>query len=625
MIVGWLAIILLAGLTGTPALANEVASEPSSDNRMQQLLDAMQPGWNLGNTLDADGSETAWGNPEVTQELIAAIKAQGYNSIRIPITWNHRMGPGPDYLISETFMARVQQIVDWSLDAGLIAIIDMHHDSRWMLNMANEREAVLEKFSAAWTQIANHFKDYPDQLVFEGINEPRFSEDWGEDRPIYFEMVHELNTTFHKIVRESGGNNATRALILTTLTGAHSQPRLNALYKTFEKLNDPNLIATVHYYGMYQFSVNMAGYTTFDNRVKQDVIDTFDRVHDTFVAKGIPVLIGEFGLLGFDKYVETIQHGEVLKYLEFVTYYAREKRMTHVLWDNGQHFDRRNLVWNNPDFHAIMMASLTGRSSTAESDSVYVRKGEENKDYTVHLNLNGNNLVEVRYEEKMLVKGRDYELDGEQLTLKAELIQKLMTDELGPAAKLTLVFSAGADWVLHLIHYDTPELEDADWSRSQFAVPVNFNGDRLATMKAVYAKGGNAGPDSWTPYKEFGKSFDPDYQYNLIKLTQDFFKEVEDGEVILTFVFWSGTELEYHLTVEGHKVYGKAPGSGDEGQDAGGSDNGEPVADAPLPPSDPADAGDAENASGGAMMWGWIVIAALAILAGIMVYRNVKG
>lgn len=630
--------VIVSGVLMPSALANENTDREGSE--VQRLVDAMQPGWNLGNTLDATGDETSWGNPKVTKELIEAIRAQGYNSIRIPITWDHRMGPGPDYTIDPAFMARVQEIVDWSLDAGLIAIINMHHDSRWMLNMANEREDVLARFRTAWTQIADHFKAYdPEKLLFEGINEPRFSEDWNEDRPIFFEMVHELQTTFYEVVRESGGHNGTRPLVLTTVTGGHGQARLDALVETIEQLADPRLIATVHFYGYYPFSVNMAGATTFDETARQDIIHNFNRIHDTFVKRGIPVIIGEFGLLGFDKYVETIQHGEVLKYLEFVTHYAREKRMTHMLWDNGQHFNRNELVWNNPDFHKVMMASLTGRSSYTESDTIYVHRGEALRDVTHRLHLNGNELTGIRAGDRLLEPGTDYERDGDRLTFKAGLLESLLGDGLGPQASLTLTFSAGADWVVHLVQYETPELKEAEWGRHNFAVPVKFNGDRLATMAAVYADGSFPAPEAWTPYKEFGKSFDPDYQYNVIRLLPDFLNEVKDGEVKLTFHFWSGTKLDYLLTVDGNSVIGKVPGQGDGGTqtdhesgadaaESGGTDSegakSDETAGSPSSEHDAAADSGQDKQNNRALLWGVIVTAALAALAGALVHRFIK-
>jgi endoglucanase len=532
-------------------------AELSKDkSKMQIYADAMQPGWNLGNTFDASGSETSWGNPTTTKQLIDKLVDEGYKSIRIPITWNHRMGDAPDYAVNPQFMERIQEVVDWALDSGLYVMINLHHDSQWIFPMETEHDEVLAKFNALWTQIAAHFKDYPNTLSFESINEPRFSEDWGKDTPEYFTMLEELNTSFHSIVRSFKGNNAKRPLILPTMTGSPSQARLDALYQTMTTLNDKNLIATFHFYGFYNFSINQAGNTTFNDEVKNDLIEAFDRAYNVFAAKGIPVIVGEFGLLGFDKFVDTIQQGEKLKYMEYLTYYAKEKGFPHMLWDNGQHYNRRTLEWNDKDLGQVLMASLTGRSTNAETDSIYLKKGSVIEDITIQLNLNGNTLVDVRNGDKVLVSGQDYEIKGDMITLKANLLESLVTNLFGSNATLTAKFSAGADWKFHVINYDTPILKSTNGFITGFSIPTDFNGDKLATMEAIYTSGGNAGPNDWTSFKEFGSMFNPLYNTNEIKLLPDFFKQVKDGEVLLRMHFWSGSIVEYTITKNQSTIIG---------------------------------------------------------------------
>lgn len=579
-----------AGFAGArPIEPSRTGDEPFS---LQALVDAMHPGWNLGNSLDATGSETSWGNPRTTRELIEQIKAAGFKSIRIPITWDHRMGGPPDYRIDETFMARVQEIVDWSLDAGLYVILNVHHDTgQWIIQMPRDRENVLTRFRAIWVQVAEHFKDYPHTLLFEGINEPRFSQDWNEDRPLYFELADELQTIFHQVVRSSGGLNSTRPLLLTTLTGSPSQARMNELLKTIEKLSDDRIIATVHYYGYYPFSVNVAGGYRFDNQARNDVVQTFDRVHTTFVARGIPVIVGEFGLLGFDRGLWTIERGEMLKYFEWVTHVAREKRLTLMLWDNGQHFDRRAHRWTIPELYETIMASVEGRASQAESDMLFVRAGAPIRDTEITIYLNGNELVDVLLDGAPLTRGVDYDLalsdldsSSGRLVFKASLIEQILTGtpasapaapsvgpgtpsaasvtppvapaQLGVVATLACRFSHGPDWTIEVIVYDRPRLAAAEGSVFTFAIPTEFGGDRLAAMEAVYATGGNAGPANWTSFKEFGLAFVPEYEHRRIRLPREFFNEVRDEQVVLTFHFWSGEVVRYTLVKEGNWVTG---------------------------------------------------------------------
>ena len=121
----------------------------------------MQPGWNLGNTLDAIPDETAWGNPLTTQTLLRHVRSQGYNSIRIPITWSNHHGPAPDYTIDAAWLARVRQIVDWSLTEGLYVMINLHHDSwQWINTYPTDQANVLNRYRALWTQVTAAFRNH---------------------------------------------------------------------------------------------------------------------------------------------------------------------------------------------------------------------------------------------------------------------------------------------------------------------------------------------------------------------------------------------------------------------------------------------------------------------------------
>jgi len=365
-------IMLMIRITALPAEAND-----SGKTAMQKYVEALAPGWNLGNTFDAIGGETAWGNPLTTKEMIDAIAESGFKSIRIPITWKHYMGNAPDYTIRPEALKRIQEVIDWSLEAGLYVMINLHHDSDWIMKMETDYDHVIGRYNAAWTQIAGHFKEYPHTLLFESINEPRFSHDWNEDKSQYFEMLEELNLSFHRIVRQPGGKNKTRPLVLPTVATSPSENRMNKLRKTIDDLKDKNLIATIHYYGFWPFSVNVAGFTTFNQEVADDIVRNFNNIHKTFVAHGIPVVVGEYGLLGFDRSLGTIQHGEIIKFFEYVNYYGHEKGLTMMLWDNGQHFNRRTLTWRDEQLLRVIQSSTGGRSSTAETDSVFIKKGQD--------------------------------------------------------------------------------------------------------------------------------------------------------------------------------------------------------------------------------------------------------
>ncbi|MFI7078635.1 cellulase family glycosylhydrolase [Micromonospora sp. NPDC049903] len=542
----------------TPPPTTPPPTTPPPAGDAMAYVDAMQPGWNLGNTFDSVGAdETAWGNPRVTPAQLDAIRAQGFNSIRIPVTWSNRHGAAPSYTIDAAWLNRIKEVVGWALDDGFYVMINIHHDSwQWIHEMPTNRTTVLNRYNALWTQIAAAFRDASPKLHFESVNEPQFANSSGDAQNA--QLLHELNTSFHRIVRASGGNNATRMLVLPTLHTSSDQPRIDELVSTFTQLGDRNLIATVHFYGYWPFSVNVAGGTRFDAVTQQDLVDRFDRVHNAFVARNIPVVIGEYGLLGFDRHTGTVQQGEKLKFFEFLGHYARTKRLTTQLWDNGQHFDRVAFRWKDAELFAQIKSSWTTRSGTASADQVYVPRTGSVTAKSLTLNLNGTTFSGLRQGTTNLTQGTDYTVSGNQLTLTASALTRLVGSRAyGVNATLHARFSTGVPWRIDIVTYDPPVLSNATGTTSAFTIPTQFRGDQLATMEAKYADGSNAGPHDWTSYKEFDVAFAPDYAANRIALTSTFFGDVRDGApVTLTFHFWSGARATYRVTKSGTAVTG---------------------------------------------------------------------
>ncbi|BCB90503.1 cellulase family glycosylhydrolase [Phytohabitans suffuscus] len=543
--------------TSAPPTTRPPTTPPPAGNAMAAVA-AMQPGWNLGNSLDAVGAdETAWGNPRVTAALLDNIRAQGFNSIRIPVTWSNHHGGAPSYTIDAAWLSRVREVVDWAIADGFYVMINLHHDSwQWINTMPTDRTNVLNRYNALWRQLAAAFRDSSPRLTFESVNEPQFTGASSEAQSI--SLLNELNTSFRDIVRASGGNNATRLLVIPTLHTNADAARVDPALAWFTATNDPNLIATVHYYGYWPFSVNVAGGTRFDATAQQDLTGAFDRVYNAFVARNIPVIIGEYGLLGFDRHTGTIEQGEKLKFFEFLAWYARDRRITTQLWDNGQHFGRTSFQWSDPELFAQIRSGWTTRSGTASSDQVYVPRTGSVTGKSLTLNLNGLSFQGLRQGSTDLASGTDYTVSGSTLTLTAAAVTRLVGSRAyGVNATVQARFSAGVPWRISVITYDPPVLSNATGQTGSFNVPTQFRGDQLATMEARYADGGNAGPHNWTSFKEYDVAFAPNYTGNTITLKPEFFAEVNDGQrVTLTFHFWSGTTLTYYVTRSGANVTG---------------------------------------------------------------------
>lgn len=514
---------------------------------------AMQPGWNLGNTLDATGGETSWGNPKATPELIQKIKDEGFNSIRIPITWGHMMNE--ENVIDASYLARTKEVINYALDADLLVFVNIHHDSWQWLNAItpDENDANYLKFRAIWEQLAEAYKDYPRAVIFESINEPRFDKE-----STYAECLDMMNKACVEIVRASGGNNAERLIVLPTKDTNSEQKYLDQLYGTITEINDPNIIATVHYYGYWPFSVNIAGETEFKGISVTDIDGLVSRLKTTFIDNGIPVIIGEWGLLGFDTALDTVEHGEILKFFEYFCNAVRENGLTTMWWDNGQHINRYSYEWADPSLMAIIKQSMQGRSSTAERDFINLFEGAV-EDKQLKLSLNGNTLAGIRSESGGALSEDSYTLTEDTLTFKADYISALVTDpaQYGRLETLYLEFSVGPDWTVYVYNTSTPEFTEVEGRKGALTIPCDFKGTQLKTVEAKYISGGSNSPGSqnWTTFKQYGDQFTT--VTDGVRFTNNFFNETAgECEIQFIFYFWNDTTVEYNLTVSDGKVVG---------------------------------------------------------------------
>lgn len=553
----------LAGLTGALLIgtgAGAAAADTSApgDSAMDTVA-AMQPSWDLGNTLDAIPDETSWGNPLVAKSVFDTIRSEGFRSVRIPVTWDSHQSAAAPYTIDPAFMSRTRQLVDWALSDGLYVEIDLHHDSwEWIANMATDHDNVLARFDATWTQIAAEFRDESRRLLFESVNEPQFYNATDAQKT---QFMSELNTSFFDVVRQSGGRNATRLLVLPTLGATPDQTLMDDLAGTMAALHDQNLVATVHYYSFWPFSVNIAGFTTFNATVQQDMIDTFARMYDTFVAKGIPVYLGEYGLLNYPDYTNpnnVVEPGEALKYFEMLGYEARINHVTTALWDPGTYLNRNTLQWRDPVLIGQIKSGWTTRSGTAASDQLFVPRSGPIAAQTITLDLNGTEFRGLDAGGWHLIDGRDYAVSGDQVTLTAATVAHLVgSRSYGVDSTLEVRFSSGVPWRVNVITDDAPVLSDATGTTSSLTIPTRFNGDVLATMEAKYADGSGAGPAGWTTYQQYTTAFAPDYPNNGIVLTPAMLGALTDGaRVTLTFHFWSGATVTYYVLKSGTSVNG---------------------------------------------------------------------
>lgn len=359
------AAMMIGVLSGCQKTENEQIM--ANDNLEMETLTAMDVvsemkiGWNLGNTMDSLNSnlvkkmppenwETAWGNPVTSKELIDAVMAKGFNVIRIPVSWNDHILVAENWKIEESWLDRVQEIVDYAYDNGAYVILNTHHES-WYETYYDKEERSAEILTAVWSQIAERFQDYNEHLIFEGLNEPRkigTDVEWNGGDQEGWDVVNDLNRVFVKTIRESGGNNPYRILMIPAY-GANGWEGI----KHLEIPDDNKIIVSVHAYEPYDFALNVQGRGTWDQDTTN--IDTIINSLDTlFISKGIPVVIGEIGAMY--KNVEGNEE-ERAAWAEYYVSKAAEKGIPCVWWDNGAFegngelfglIDRKTCEWKYP-------------------------------------------------------------------------------------------------------------------------------------------------------------------------------------------------------------------------------------------------------------------------------------
>lgn len=329
------------------------------DNDNLAFVANMGSGWNLGNTLDTkDKDKTRWGNPLAKKELIEAIKAKGFKTLRVPVTWQYNMGEAPDYFIEQAFLDRVEEVVNYGLDNNMYVIVNIHHDEEWLIPTYTELDRAKDQLSKVWTQIANQLKAYDEHLIFETFNETRLkgsAEEWKGGTAEGRDCINQFHEVAVEAIRSSGGNNSSRYILISTYAASAAQIAIDGLVLP----NDRNLIVSVHNYFPYKFCQAKENFNSEwgTNDEKKAMDAEFDRLVEVFINKGIPVVMGEWGSIHHDNLDERIKH---------TGYYARgciSRGICPIWWDNGNPkefgiINRDNNQWVFPEIaDAIVEAS----------------------------------------------------------------------------------------------------------------------------------------------------------------------------------------------------------------------------------------------------------------------------
>ena len=333
-----------------------IVTRSHPEGEAYEFTKSMGAGWNLGNTFDAYmdtglsdemDTETCWHGVRTTEAAIRGIKDAGFSTIRIPVSWHNHVS-GPDHTISEQWMDRVNEVVDWSLDAGLKVIINIHHDNHPEANGYYPDKAHLEQSKKyvgdIWKQVAQRFKDYGDDLIFESLNEPRLvgheSEWWfpvdspPDDVRESVECINVLNQLFLDTVRGVEGSHRTCYVLCP---GYDASPD-GVCVEGFEKPTDAEdienrVLLSVHAYTPYEFALNQSGTDVFRPSNTSDTNDIkafMNKLYSRYINKGTPVVITEFGALDKKGNLESR-----CDYAAWYTAFASALGIPCIWWDNN--------------------------------------------------------------------------------------------------------------------------------------------------------------------------------------------------------------------------------------------------------------------------------------------------
>jgi len=343
------------------------ADQTGMSSNAVQLAAKIKLGWNIGNTLEATGGETAWGNPQVTKALIDAVKANGFNAIRIPCSWNQNLENSATAKIKTEWLNRVKEVVQYCVDNDMYVVVNIHWDGGWLENNITEAKKVENnaKQKAFWEQIATHLRGFDEHLLFASANEPAVED------AAQMAVLTSYHQTFINAVRSTGGKNSYRTLVVQGPTT--DIEKTNKLMTTLPTDSATSrMMVEVHYYAPWNFAGLTkdetwgkmfyywgAGFHSTSDTERNanwgeeaDLEKNFKLMKTQFVDKGIPVLLGEFGAIR-----RTTLTGEALTlhlnsrayYLKTVVKTAKANGLLPFYWDEGSIGDKGFGIFKRSD------------------------------------------------------------------------------------------------------------------------------------------------------------------------------------------------------------------------------------------------------------------------------------
>lgn len=379
--------LMLAVLMLIPCVGSAEEAEAVDNGVMREGLTALEAtrlmgnGINLGNTLEACDNnvgiktnaplsyETHWGQPKTTQAMIDGMKAAGFDTIRIPVAWmtNATHLYEGDYTIDADYMDRVEEVVRYARKAGMYVIVNDHWDGGWYGMFGSEsaetRALAMEAYKGMWQQIAERFRDYSDYLIFESANE-ELGGRFDENSPLYcsdsvvtyltdderYALTNEINQTFVDVVRATGGNNATRFLLIAGY-GTNIDQTCDDRFQMPKDTVDSKLMVSVHYYDPWSYcgASSAASATKWGTVSDYEYMDQQLAKMTKFTEAGYGVVIGEYGALPCSDGLKDNTLAYHTAFLDACTKYD----LTNCLWDCSGLYKRVSQTFADDDILAM--------------------------------------------------------------------------------------------------------------------------------------------------------------------------------------------------------------------------------------------------------------------------------
>lgn len=381
--------LMLAVLMLIPCVGSAEEAEAVDNGVMREGLTALEAtrlmgnGINLGNTLEACDNnvgiktntplsyETHWGQPKTTQAMIDGMKAAGFDTIRIPVAWmtNATHLYEGDYTIDADYMDRVEEVVRYARKAGMYVIVNDHWDGGWYGMFGSEsaetRALAMEAYKGMWQQIAERFRDYSDYLIFESANE-ELGTRFDENSPLYcsdsvvtyltdderYALTNEINQTFVDVVRATGGNNATRFLLIAGY-GTNIDQTCDDRFQMPKDTAVSKLMVSVHYYDPWSYcgASSAVSATKWGKVSDYEYLDQQLAKMTKFTEAGYGVVIGEYGALPCSDGLKDNTLAYHTAFLDACTKYD----LTNCLWDCSGLYKRVSQTFADDDILAMYL------------------------------------------------------------------------------------------------------------------------------------------------------------------------------------------------------------------------------------------------------------------------------